>query len=158
MGADEEESLSETMGKTEVNLDDHFEVSRQCATTRTTTRPFYLGALQRACSRGATRGRCESGARRRRRQCLPSRQGRLHWFRGPVYQQSGTGREVPTDHEAPGQENAATAARVQKSQTCDMKQPREDWPREPSDLNGRAGPRCTNAMAWKPLETRPHRT
>ena len=40
----------------------------------------------------------------RRRQGLPQRQGRLHWFHGLVNQQSGTGREVPTDHEAPGQE------------------------------------------------------
>ena len=70
--------------KTGVNLDVKFEMSRQCATTRTTTRPFCTGALQRQCLRDATRGCCESGARVRRRQGQPQRQGRLRWFRGPV--------------------------------------------------------------------------
>ena len=48
----------------------------------------------------------------RRQGLLRTRQGILHWFRGPVNQWCGIGREVPTDHEALGQENAATAARV----------------------------------------------
>ena len=46
------------------------------------------------------------------RVCHEQGRGRLHWFRGPVNQECGTGREVPTDHEVPGQENAVTAARV----------------------------------------------
>ena len=70
-------------GRTEVNLEDKFEMSQQCAPTRMTTRPFCTGALHR-CLRDATRGRCESGAR-----SLPQRQGRLHWLRGPVNQKCG---------------------------------------------------------------------
>ena len=81
-----------------------FEMSRRCAPTRTTIRSFCTGALQRQCLRDATRGCCESGARVRRRQRLLQRQGRLHWFRGPVNQQSGTGRVVPIDREANCQE------------------------------------------------------
>ena len=40
------------------------------------------------------------------------RQGRgdSHWFRGPVNQNFGIGREVPADHEAQGQVISATAA------------------------------------------------
>ena len=93
------------------------------------TRPLTTGASQRACSRGATRGRCESGARVQRRQGLPwTRQRRLHWFRRPV--NGGIGREVPDDHEAQGQVNAVTTAEVKspKSQTCDEHQPRGEWP------------------------------
>ena len=42
----------------------------------------------------------------------------------------GTCREVPTDHEAPGQKNATTAAAVRcpKSQTCDVQEPRGACP------------------------------
>ena len=61
-------------GKTGVNFDVKFEMSRQCAPTRTTTRPFCTGALQRQWVRDATRGRCESGARVRRRQGLKGRE------------------------------------------------------------------------------------
>ena len=64
-----------------------------------------------------------SGARVQRRQGLPrTRQGRLDWFRGLVSQKCGLGRDVPTDHEALGQENAATAARVRSRRraTCDV--------------------------------------
>ena len=93
-------------------------MSRQCAPTRMTTIPFCTGALQRQCLRDATRGRCESGARIRRRQGLPHRQGRLHWFRGPVNQQSGTGREVPTENEAPGQD---MHQRLQESEVEDVR-------------------------------------
>ena len=60
--------------------------------------------------------------------CVPeARQGRLQRFRGPVNQKCGKGREVPTDHEAPGQEIAATAARVRSRRRATCKQPRGDW-------------------------------
>ena len=68
--------------------------------TRQNGKTLLHRASQRTCSRSATRG--------------------LLWFRGPVNQKCGIGREVPTDHEAPGQENAATAARVRSRRraTC----------------------------------------
>ena len=54
-----------------------------------------------------------------------TRQGRLHhWFRGPVNQLCGIGQRVPTNHEALGQENAATAARVRSRRraTCNSRE------------------------------------
>ena len=74
---------------------------------------MITGALQRQCE-----GVVSLGARLRRLQGLLQRQGRLHWFRGPVNQQSGTGREVPTDHEAPGQE---MHQRLQESEVADVR-------------------------------------
>ena len=64
------------------------------------------------------------------RVCQEQRQRRLHWFRRPVNQNGGIGREVPDDHEAQGQVNAVTTAEVKspKSQTCDEHQPRGEWP------------------------------
>ena len=68
-------------GKTEVNHDDKFEMSRQCAPTRMTRRPFSQGPfIGSACGRqhegvvslvpaGATPG------------SVMNRQGRLHCFR-----------------------------------------------------------------------------
>ena len=88
-----------------------FEMSRQGAPTRMTTRLFSTSASQRACSRGATRGRRESGVRGDdARVC--HEQGREDSTGSADNQKCGNGREVPTEHEALGQENAATAARV----------------------------------------------
>ena len=97
---------------------DEFMMSRWHEPTVMVTRTSVLQdpslstvASQRASSQGATRRRYESGARVQRRQGLPwTRQRRLHWFRGPVNLNCGIGREVPADHEAQGQVNAATAA------------------------------------------------
>ena len=39
--------------------------------------------------------------------------------------------------------------RLQESEVADV---RRDWPGQPCGLDGRAGQRCANAMAWKSLE------
>ena len=108
-----------------------------------TTRPLSTGASQRACSLGATRGRCESGARVQRRQGLRRTKAEAtplvprtvnHTVRELVEKRPPTTRHKVRD--------AVTTAEVKspKLQTCDEQQPRGDWSHEPRDLDGRSGP------------------
>ena len=54
------------------------------------------------------------------RVCQEKRQRRLHWFRGPVNQNCGIGREVPADHEAQGQK-CSDDCRSQESEVADVR-------------------------------------
>ena len=62
--------------KTMVKVDNEFKMNWAHATDVERERPFFTGASQRQCLRGATRGRCVSGARVQRRQGLPKNKGR----------------------------------------------------------------------------------
>ena len=55
--------------KTMVKVDNEFKMHSDVERER----PFFTGASQRQCLRGATRGRCVSGARVQRRQGLPKK-------------------------------------------------------------------------------------
>ena len=91
---------------------------------------------------GATRGRCESGARVQRRQGLPRTKAEETPL-VPRTCQSNSAELVEkcppiTRHKV---RNAVTTAEVKspKLQTCDEQQPRRDWSHEPRDLDGRSG-------------------
>ena len=122
-----------------------------------TTRPLSTGASQRACSRSATRGRCESGARVQRRQGLPRTKaeetGDSTSSADRSIKQCGIGREVPADHEAQGQK-CSDDCRSQESEVADVRQTTakrrlESWTKRPRrQIRAR---RCTNSMAWKPF-------
>ena len=101
------------------------------------------GASQRACSRSATRGRCESGALVQRRQGLP----RTKVEDTPLVPRTGQSNSAELVEKCPPTtrhkvRNAVTTAEVKspKLQTCDEQQPRGDWSHEPRDLYGRSGP------------------
>ena len=130
-----------------------------------TERPFFTGASQRACSRGATRGRCESDA------CVKRRQGLHEQDSTESADWSTKSAELvercPLTTRRLVKENAAAAARVQKSQTCDMKQPRGAWLGQPRTSTAEQGHGARlqrwqdsqilttcEEQAWKPSETR----
>ena len=80
-------------GKTEVNLDDKFERSRQCAPTRMTTRPFSQGPYN-------------DSARGRRHEGVVSQV--------PADAAPGKAPLVPSDQEAPNQRKRSDGCRSQK--------------------------------------------
>ena len=59
--------------KTMVKVDNEFKMNWLHDPTWREKDPFFTGASQRQCLRGATRGRCVSGARVQRRQGLPKK-------------------------------------------------------------------------------------
>ena len=80
------------------------------------SKTLLTGALQRQCLREATRGRCESGARKSDAKICPEQAGKapLDHLTGRLVK-GGTGRGVPSAQEAPSQTKRSDGCRGQKS-------------------------------------------
>ena len=84
--------------------------------------PYPQGPHNECARGGATRGRCESGARVQRRQGLPRTKAEETPLvpRDRSIKQCGIGREVPADHEAQGQK-CSDDCRSQESEVADVR-------------------------------------